>query len=110
MKCLYFIRNMRDTSAIMDQLRDMRHELKERYHIRSIGIFGSYSREHQTGSFFLAGDFFFPYPNNFTYTFSGIYHRIQVLPSTYVRIRSAASRNAMPITSTSVFAMPKKLR
>jgi predicted nucleotidyltransferase len=48
MKCLYFIRNMRDTSAIMDQLRDMRHELKERYHIRSIGIFGSYSREHQT--------------------------------------------------------------
>jgi predicted nucleotidyltransferase len=48
MKYLYFIRNMRDTSEILDQLRGMRHELRERYHIRSIGIFGSYSRKHQT--------------------------------------------------------------
>ena len=26
----------------------MRHELRERYHIRRIGIFGSYSRKHKT--------------------------------------------------------------
>ena len=48
MKYVYSIRNMRDTSDILDQLRGMRHELQERYHIRSIGIFGSYSRKHQT--------------------------------------------------------------
>jgi hypothetical protein len=48
MKYLYSIRNMRDTSEILDQLRGMRNELRERYHIRSIGIFGSYSRKHQT--------------------------------------------------------------
>jgi predicted nucleotidyltransferase len=48
MKYLYSIRNMRDTSDILDQLRGMRHELTERYHIRSIGIFGSYPRQHQT--------------------------------------------------------------
>ena len=47
-KYLYSLRNMRDTSDILDQLRGMRYELKERYHIRSIGIFGSYSRKHQT--------------------------------------------------------------
>jgi len=39
---------MRDTADIKDQLRGMRHELSERYHVRSIGIFGSYSRERQT--------------------------------------------------------------
>lgn len=39
---------MRDISGIRDQLRDMRDELRERYHVRSIGIFGSYSRSHQT--------------------------------------------------------------
>jgi len=39
---------MRDTSVILDQLRSMRHELRERYHVSSIGIFGSYSRKDQT--------------------------------------------------------------
>jgi uncharacterized protein len=48
MKCLYSLRNMRDTPTIMDQLRDMRLELNEKYHVRSIGVFGSYSRKHQT--------------------------------------------------------------
>ena len=48
LKDQYSFRTMRDTSAILDQLRVMRHELQERYHIRSIGIFGSYSRHHQT--------------------------------------------------------------
>ncbi|MEN6442443.1 MAG: nucleotidyltransferase family protein [Methanoregula sp.] len=39
---------MRDTSKILDQLRDLLPELREQYHVRSIGIFGSYSRKHQT--------------------------------------------------------------
>jgi predicted nucleotidyltransferase len=39
---------MRDTSEILDQLRGMRAELSERYHVRSMGIFGSYSRKDQT--------------------------------------------------------------
>lgn len=39
---------MRDISGIRDQLRDMRDELREQYNVRSIGIFGSYSRSHQT--------------------------------------------------------------
>ena len=39
---------MRDTTELLDQLRGMRNELRERYHIRRIGIFGSYSRKHQT--------------------------------------------------------------
>ena len=32
----------------MDQLRGMRHDLKEQYHIKNIGIFGSYSKKLQT--------------------------------------------------------------
>ena len=43
----YFIRNMRNTSEMLDTLRGMRHELAERYHVKSIGIFGSYSKKHQ---------------------------------------------------------------
>lgn len=39
---------MRNTSEILDTLRDMRAELREHYHVSSIGIFGSYSRKHQT--------------------------------------------------------------
>ena len=39
---------MKDISGIRDQLRGMRDELSERYHVRRIGIFGSYSRNHQT--------------------------------------------------------------
>lgn len=39
---------MRNTSEILDTLRSMRSELKERYHVSSIGIFGSYSRKRQT--------------------------------------------------------------
>jgi uncharacterized protein len=39
---------MRDTSEILEKLRELRHELKEQYHVRNIGIFGSYSRKHQT--------------------------------------------------------------
>jgi len=33
---------------ILDLLRGMRQELFEQYHVQSIGIFGSYSRKHQT--------------------------------------------------------------
>lgn len=33
---------------ILDKLRSMRHELRERYHVRNIGVFGSYSRKDQT--------------------------------------------------------------
>ena len=40
---------MRDTSVILEQLRSLRQELKERYHVRSIGVFGSFSRNEQTG-------------------------------------------------------------
>ena len=39
---------MRKTSEILDKLRGMRSELEEHYHVSSIGIFGSYSRKHQT--------------------------------------------------------------
>jgi uncharacterized protein len=39
---------MRETSEIRDQLRDLRQELSERFHVKSIGIFGSYSRKQQT--------------------------------------------------------------
>jgi len=39
---------MRDTVEILDKLRSMRHELAEQYHVRNIGIFGSYSKKHQT--------------------------------------------------------------
>jgi hypothetical protein len=44
----YSLRIMRDTSEILDTLRSMRHELAARYHVRRIGIFGSYSKKHQT--------------------------------------------------------------
>lgn len=39
---------MRNTSEILEQLRGLRLELREQYHIRNIGIFGSYSRKSQT--------------------------------------------------------------
>lgn len=39
---------MRDTSEIKGQLRNMQRELSERFHVRRIGIFGSYSRQKQT--------------------------------------------------------------
>jgi hypothetical protein len=48
LECQYSLRIMRDTSEMLDTLRSMRHELAERYHVRSIGIFGSYSKKHQT--------------------------------------------------------------
>ncbi|MFA5296464.1 MAG: nucleotidyltransferase family protein [Methanoregulaceae archaeon] len=38
---------MRDTSEILKQLRSIRQELRKRYHVKRIGIFGSYSREEQ---------------------------------------------------------------
>ena len=41
---------MKDTSEILDQLRSMRPELRERFHVRRIGIFGSYAREAQSAS------------------------------------------------------------
>ncbi|WP_321508179.1 nucleotidyltransferase family protein [uncultured Methanoregula sp.] len=47
-ECEYSLRKMRNTSEILDQLRSMRYELSEQYHVRSIGIFGSYSRKDQT--------------------------------------------------------------
>ena len=38
---------MRDTSEILEQLQSMRQELREQYHVRRLGIFGSYSRGDQ---------------------------------------------------------------
>jgi predicted nucleotidyltransferase len=39
---------MRETSEIRDQLKGLMDELSVRFHVKSIGIFGSYSRKHQT--------------------------------------------------------------
>jgi len=39
---------MQDTAGILEQLRGMRHELEEQYHVRRIGIFGSYAKKAQT--------------------------------------------------------------
>ena len=39
---------MRSQSEIIDQLREMMTELSVKYHVRKIGIFGSYSKECQT--------------------------------------------------------------
>jgi uncharacterized protein len=39
---------MRSQSEILDQLREMMAELSIQYHVRTIGIFGSYSKERQT--------------------------------------------------------------
>lgn len=33
---------------ILDQLRSMRNELRQRYHVKRIGIFGSYAKKDQT--------------------------------------------------------------
>jgi uncharacterized protein len=40
--------NMMDTSEVLKQLRTMRSDLEVQYHVKSIGIFGSYSRRLQT--------------------------------------------------------------
>jgi len=39
---------MREKTEIMDQLRDMMAELRGQFHVKKIGIFGSFSRERQT--------------------------------------------------------------
>jgi len=39
---------MKKTTAILDTLRNMRKELQEQYHVRTIGVFGSFSRNEQT--------------------------------------------------------------
>lgn len=39
---------MKDRAAIESQLRGMMDELRLRYHVRQIGIFGSYSTDRQT--------------------------------------------------------------
>jgi len=39
---------MKDRAAIESQLRGMMDELRLRYHVRKIGIFGSYSTGRQT--------------------------------------------------------------
>jgi hypothetical protein len=39
---------MRSQSEILGQLREMMAELRVQYHVRKIGIFGSYSKERQT--------------------------------------------------------------
>jgi hypothetical protein len=39
---------MQDTAGILYQLRGMRHELEEQYHVQRIGIFGSYAKKMQT--------------------------------------------------------------
>lgn len=39
---------MKTQAEVRDQLRGMMAELYDQYHVRKIGIFGSYSREGQT--------------------------------------------------------------
>jgi uncharacterized protein len=39
---------MRETTEVRDQLKGLMDELNVRFHVKSIGIFGSYSRKHQT--------------------------------------------------------------
>ena len=39
---------MQDTAGILEQLRGMRHELEDQYHIKRIGIFGSVRKKAQT--------------------------------------------------------------
>ena len=41
-------KHMQDTAGILDQLRGMRRELEDQYHIKRIGIFGSYAKKAQT--------------------------------------------------------------
>ena len=40
--------HMQDTVGILEQLRGMRHDLEEQYHVKRIGIFGSYAKKAQT--------------------------------------------------------------
>ena len=39
---------MKEKAEIMEKLQDMMAELRTEYHVRKIGIFGSYSRGRQT--------------------------------------------------------------
>ena len=39
---------MQDTAGILEQLRGMRHELEDQYHIKRIGIFGLVRKKAQT--------------------------------------------------------------
>jgi len=39
---------MREKDDIIRQIREMRQELRERYHVSRIGIFGSFSQGRQT--------------------------------------------------------------
>jgi hypothetical protein len=41
---------MRNKKEVMDQLRALMPELRVQYHVRKIGIFGSFSRDQQTGA------------------------------------------------------------
>lgn len=38
---------MKTTSDIIEHVRNLQGELRHRFHVRKIGIFGSYSREQQ---------------------------------------------------------------
>ena len=38
---------MKTRAEVLDTLRSLQGELKDRYHVLSIGIFGSYAREEQ---------------------------------------------------------------
>ena len=40
--------HMQDTVGILEQLRGMRHDLEEQYHVKRIGIFGWYAKKAQT--------------------------------------------------------------
>jgi len=39
---------MKERAEIVEQLRDMMADLRREYHVRKIGIFGSYSSDRQT--------------------------------------------------------------
>ncbi len=44
----YSLWQMKQNTEIIRQIRGMMGELREKYHVRKIGIFGSYSQERQT--------------------------------------------------------------
>jgi predicted nucleotidyltransferase len=46
--CQYFRRDMKEKTEISGELREMMAELRGKYHVKKIGIFGSFSKGRQT--------------------------------------------------------------
>ena len=48
MDCEYSRRDMKKKSEIVEELQGLMAELRKEYHVKKIGIFGSYSLDRQT--------------------------------------------------------------